>query len=54
MKWEYKRITFEFGIPEKELVKLGNKGWEMCGLNRASFYVEYYFKRPKPEEPCST
>jgi|BarGraIncu01122A_1022018.scaffolds.fasta_scaffold02245_1 hypothetical protein len=43
-KWEYKNVS---GI-NIDLDKLGEEGWEMCGVKGVIFGMsEYYFKRKK-------
>ncbi|HEX7574781.1 MAG TPA: hypothetical protein VF360_00245 [Candidatus Methanoperedens sp.] len=44
-KWEYKKVSSK----DLNLNKLGEEGWEMCGVevNSFSFFVDYYFKRKK-------
>jgi hypothetical protein len=43
-KWEYKKVSSK----DLNLNKLGEEGWEMCGVEASfSFFVDYYFKRKK-------
>lgn len=43
-KFEYKTITI--GMCDcLDLNQLGKEGWEMCGVIRVEYKINYYFKR---------
>lgn len=45
-KYEYKTITL--GLCDYlDLNKLGDEGWEMCGVINVEYKTTFYFKREK-------
>lgn len=42
-KWEYKEVHHDgTGIHPSDLQRLGEQGWEMCGIEKSGMF---YFKR---------
>lgn len=54
MKWEYKVLILEFTYPpsgpEQEFNRLGEEGWELCGLKLESNRWTVIFKRFRVED----
>jgi hypothetical protein len=50
MIWQYIRISRNLekdeAPAEEELNKLGEQGWELCGIFSQKSFVHFYFKRP--------